>query len=66
MPPGMSGTRFEKLALENKVQVYAAERFVVGNSTPTPAVRISITTPKTHEELERGLMILNKLLYRKP
>lgn len=58
----MSGAEFETIAAQQGVQVYAAERFVVGNSTPERAVRISVCAPKTLEELEKGLMILKRLL----
>ncbi|ABR49143.1 putative transcriptional regulator, GntR family [Alkaliphilus metalliredigens QYMF] len=57
-----SGAHFETLALEHGVQVYAAERFVVGNSDPEKAVRLSICAPETIEELEKGLEILKQLL----
>ncbi|MCM3443413.1 PLP-dependent aminotransferase family protein [Metabacillus halosaccharovorans] len=63
--PGKSkitGAEFEKLAAQQGVQVYAAERFVVGNSCPDRAVRISVCAPKTIEELEQGLMVLKRLL----
>lgn len=42
--------------------MYAAERFVVGNSSPERAVRISVCAPNTLEELEQLLMILKRLL----
>lgn len=62
LPPTISASDFEKLALEHGVQVYAAERFTVGNSVPEKAVRLSVCAPETVEELERGLKILQKLL----
>ncbi|MBU8788432.1 PLP-dependent aminotransferase family protein [Bacillus glycinifermentans] len=62
LPGKMTGAEFEKLAAQHGVQVYAAERFVVGNSRPERAVRVSVCAPKTLEELERGLMILTRLL----
>lgn len=63
LPPETSGADFEALALENGVQVYAAERFAVGNSMPEKAVRLSICSPETIEELEQGLKVLKDLLY---
>jgi DNA-binding transcriptional MocR family regulator len=51
------------LALEHDVQVYAAERFTVGNSIPEKAVRLSICAPETIEELEQGLKVLKQLLH---
>lgn len=62
LPGEITGAEFEKLAAQEGVQVYAAERFVVGNSCPERAVRVSVSAPKTLEELEQGLIILKRLL----
>ncbi|MBT2757619.1 PLP-dependent aminotransferase family protein [Mesobacillus foraminis] len=62
LPGKLTGAEFESLAAQQGVQVYGAERFVVGNSCPERAVRISVCAPKTLEELEQGLMILKRLL----
>ncbi|MEC1550138.1 PLP-dependent aminotransferase family protein [Bacillus rugosus] len=62
LPGEMTGAEFEELAAQHGVQVYAAERFVVGNSCPKRAVRVSVCAPKTLEELEQGLRILKRLL----
>ncbi|MDQ0230152.1 aminotransferase-like domain-containing protein [Metabacillus malikii] len=62
LPENISGSQFETLAAKHGVQVYAAERFVVGNNCPARAVRISVCAPKSEKELERGLSILTKLL----
>ncbi|MCY8042118.1 PLP-dependent aminotransferase family protein [Bacillus spizizenii] len=62
LPGEMTGAEFEELAAQHGVQVYAAERFVVGNSCPERAVRVSVCAPKTIAELEQGLMILKRLL----
>lgn len=62
LPSCITGAEFESLALERGVQVYAAERFTVGNSVPEKAVRLSIGAPETIEELEQGLKILQQLL----
>ncbi|MFJ7971678.1 PLP-dependent aminotransferase family protein [Psychrobacillus sp. NPDC096389] len=62
LPGNITGAEFEKLAAENGVQVYAAERFVVGNSCPERAVRIAVCAPETMEELEQGLSIIKRLL----
>ena len=62
LPGKITGAEFETLAAQQGVQVYAAERFVVGNSCPERAVRIAVCAPKTIEELEQGLMILKRLL----
>lgn len=62
LPEKITGAKFETLAAHQGVQVYAAERFVVGNSCPDRAVRIAVCAPKTIGELERGLIILKRLL----
>ncbi|AUZ25340.1 GntR family transcriptional regulator [Bacillus subtilis] len=62
LPGKMTGAEFKELAAQHGVQVYAAERFVVGNSCPERAVRVSVCAPNTLEELEQGLMILKRLL----
>jgi len=62
LPDKITGAAFEKLAAQQGVQVYAAERFVVGNRYPERAVRIAVCAPKTLEELEQGLIILKRLL----
>lgn len=62
LPGKVTGAEFEAFAAKHGVQVYAAERFVVGNSCPKRAVRIAVCAPKTLEELEQGLIILKGLL----
>lgn len=62
LPKGFTGEEFERLAYEEGVQVYAAERFAVGNAKPPSAVRLAISAPKNKEELETALKILERLL----
>ncbi len=62
LPNKVTGAEFESLAAQHGVQVYAAERFVVGNSCPEQAVRVAVCAPETLEELEQGLIILKRLL----
>ncbi|GGA42821.1 aminotransferase-like domain-containing protein [Psychrobacillus lasiicapitis] len=62
LPGNITGGEFEKLAAERGVQVYAAERFVVGNSCPERAVRVAVCAPESLDELEQGLSILKCLL----
>ncbi|MCZ8520429.1 MULTISPECIES: aminotransferase-like domain-containing protein [Paenibacillus] len=64
LPGRVTGAEFERLAAQQGVQVYAAERFVVGNSSPERAVRIAVCAPETLEELEEGLAILQCLLHK--
>lgn len=62
LPDKMTGTEFEKSALEHNVLLYGSEHFAVGRSTPAPGARLSICTPKTAAELERALTILRDIL----
>lgn len=62
LPDGITGERFEAMALEKGLKVYAAERFAVGKAKPVEAVRLAIGAPKTLEQLEQGLRILKELL----
>lgn len=62
LPDHYTGDQFEQLAAEQGVQVYSGGRFVVGNAAPANAVRLGICAPETREELEKGLIILKKLL----
>ncbi len=57
-----SAASFEQLALRHGVQVYAAERFALGDSSPAKGIRLAITSPETRTELENGLQILRDLL----
>ena len=58
-----NGSAFEQLALQKGVQVYAAERFALGDSSPVNAVRLAITAPGSRVELEKGLQILQDILH---
>lgn len=62
LPGKVTSAEFERLAAKHGVQVYAAERFVVGNSCPERAVRVSVCAPETITELKQGLTILKHLL----
>ncbi len=62
LPERYTGVAFEQLALSMGVQVYAAEKFAVGKTSPAHAVRLSICAPRDLEELERGLEILARLI----
>ena len=62
LPEPFDSASFEHLALKHGVQVYSANRFAVGITEPVNAVCLSICSPDTLEELERGLQILAGLL----
>lgn len=44
------------------VQVFCSERFLVGNSTLIPAIRLAVCSPDSHADLARGLQIINESL----
>ncbi|WP_341299555.1 PLP-dependent aminotransferase family protein [Lysinibacillus sp. FSL H8-0500] len=60
LPEQFTGVQFELLAAKAGVQVYAAERFAVGNTKPVNAVRLAITAPE--HQLEQALIILKDIL----
>lgn len=62
LPEGITGGAFETLASAAGVQVYAAERFAVGNVKPIAAVRLSVGATDGEEELVTGLKIIRDLL----
>ncbi len=59
---GCTGRMFENRAKAAGVQVYGTERFSVGNSLMEEAIRLSVTTPGTLEELEEGMKRLKGIL----
>jgi len=62
LPDHYSGADFEDMALSRGVQVFGAERFAVGNTPPAKAVRLSVCSPESLEQLERGVQIVLDLL----
>lgn len=59
-----SGEVFEQEAKKCGVQVYTAERFVVGKAKTQNAVRMAITSANSDKEFEEGIKILQKILYK--
>lgn len=62
LPEHFTGKSFEICAEQSGVQVYGAERFVIGNKPAPKTVRIAVTTPAGIEDLSEGLQRLQKLL----
>ncbi|MCH3914138.1 MAG: PLP-dependent aminotransferase family protein [Acidaminococcaceae bacterium] len=62
LPKNISGQDFEKTAQKSNVQVFAAERFVIGNAKPLNAVRLCVSAPQTRQELQKGLIAIKELL----
>jgi DNA-binding transcriptional MocR family regulator len=65
LPDGIDAEQFQSMALKKGVKVYAAERFTVGKTKPSEAVRLAIAAPQSLAELEQGLKILKGLLKEK-
>lgn len=63
LPDNYTGAEFEELAKSRGVQVFSAERFIIGNAVPPKAVRLCISAPKTIDELTLGLCKIKKLLH---
>lgn len=62
LPEPLTGEGFERLAEEAGVQVYGAERFVIGSKPAPRAVRLAVTTPPTPEALAEGARRLKRAL----
>jgi DNA-binding transcriptional MocR family regulator len=62
LPKWLSGNHFEKVAKEKGVQVFCSERFAVGSNNISPAARIGICSPKSEDELIKGLNILKSVI----
>ena len=62
LPKTWKGIEFEKELKQRGVQVFCCERFTVGSSYISPAVRIGICTPSTIKDLKRGLYIIRETL----
>lgn len=66
LPEGWTGTALENAAQARGVNVFGAEKFVVGEAPPPAAARISLTGTDTLEELEKGLTIIKDILGQRP
>lgn len=62
LPEHFTGKSFEICAKQMGVLVYGAERFSVGNKPAEKTIRISVTSPKTIEDLTEGVRRLKKIL----
>lgn len=62
LPEVFTGISFEICAKNEGVQVFSAERFLVGNSRSRGAVRISVTAARDSAEFEDGIRILKRIL----
>jgi len=64
LPDKWQGRELELTLHQAGVQVFCAEKFVVGSSRFPSAIRISLSGPDTLEELERGLITIKGLLQK--
>jgi len=63
LPDKFTGEDFEAKACRYGVQVYAAERFVVGSVVkPAKAVRLAVTAPESLAKLEEAVKIIKEIL----
>jgi len=62
LPKPWTGKTFEAAALKAGVNVFGAEKFVVGETPVPAAARVSLTGTDSRKELRKGLMILREIL----
>lgn len=62
LPSGCSGYHFEVQAKNHGVKVLCSDRFAVGNTTPFSAIRLATCSPRSMDELERGLQMIQTLI----
>lgn len=62
IPEHITPAQFEALALSHNLQIYGADRFIVGSETIPNAIRVSLISTQRIEDYRNGLQILKKLL----
>ena len=62
IPEHITPAQFEALALSHNLQIYGADRFIVGSETIPNAIRVSLISTERIEDYRNGLQILKKLL----
>ena len=62
LPEGVKENIFVAEAKEKGVVIFPSEKFAIGMTAPTNAVRIALTTQESIEEFEKGLRILADIL----
>ncbi|MBQ6889397.1 MAG: PLP-dependent aminotransferase family protein [Lachnospiraceae bacterium] len=65
IPKHMTPAQFEALALSHNLQVYGADRFIVGSEAIPNAIRVSLISTEKIEDYKTGLQILRELLFQK-
>ncbi len=62
LPNNFTGKEFEMECIKKGVQVFSLERFSVNTRQVENGVRLSVSAPKTIQELEAGLLIIKSIL----
>lgn len=62
LPSEVTGILFESLASKEGISVYGSERFLVGDSSGKHYLRISISAPKTVEQLDVALSKIKRMI----
>ena len=62
LPPPWRGQTFEQHIRSLGVNVFGAEKFIVGDATAPAAIRISLTGTRTKDELIQGLQLIKQVL----
>lgn len=62
LPSSWTSGAFRAAAMEKGVVLYGAEKFAVGKTKPTHAVRLSLSRPKTNEDVETAARIIGELM----
>ncbi|XPV76127.1 MAG: PLP-dependent aminotransferase family protein [Desulfovibrio sp.] len=65
LPEPWTGKTFETRCRELGMNVFGAEKFVVGDTVAPRAVRLSLTGPKSPEKLRQGLGLVRDILQGK-
>jgi DNA-binding transcriptional MocR family regulator len=66
LPAPWTGNALERACAARGVNVFGAEKFVVGESPAPRAVRISLTGTESQEQLRQGLLVLRDTLAGTP
>ncbi len=62
IPSHFSEQEIENMALEKGVQIFGINRFAAGVDVNEKGIRLSISSPKSMDQLEKGLLIVKEIL----
>lgn len=62
LPKHFTPAQFEALALSHNLQVYGADRFIVGPEPVPNAIRVSLISTQEIDDYKKGLNVLKELL----